>query len=342
MPRMTGRVLVATMADRDDHDTGAWHPERAARLPAVDAGLAVPELAERITKLEPRQATTDEMARAHDRSHLDRIEAIAAKGGGAIDADTQTSAGSWETARWASGAGLAAIEALDADAGDLAFVSVRPPGHHATRDQAMGFCLVNNIAVAASTLANRGERVAVIDWDVHHGNGTQDIFWNDDRVFFASTHEHPAYPGSGRATEMGGPAARGLTLNVPLPSGSGGDAAVIAFDQLIGPEIETFQPSWILISAGFDAHQADPLANLRWTAGDYAALATRVASLVPPRRTIAFLEGGYDLEALQHSVTASIGALAGLDLSSEPASNGYDNASIVGRAIEARRRAIDS
>lgn len=339
----TNQVLVTTLTDLDQHDTGSWHPERPQRLGAVDSALGRPQLAEHIVPLAPRQATMDDMARAHGRKHLEGIERLVEGGGGPIDADTQTSIGSWDTARWAAGAGLAAIDALETGAADAAFVGVRPPGHHATADQAMGFCLVNNIAVAASTLADRGERVAIVDWDVHHGNGTQDIFWDNDRVLFASTHEYPAYPGSGGAREIGGDAARGLTLNVPLPGGSGGGAALAAFDELIGPAIEAFAPTWILISAGFDAHRADPLANLQWTSGDFAELGKRVLSLAPQAgRTIAFLEGGYDLDALADSVEAAVGSLAGLSLKPEVSSNASDGAAIAARVAETRRQALDS
>lgn len=339
----TNQVLVTTTTDLDNHETGSWHPERPQRLGAVDRGLSHPEIEERLVRLTPRQATVDEMARAHDRKHLESIADLVASGGGAIDADTQTSIGSWETARWAAGAGLAAIEALDAGEADAAFVGVRPPGHHATADQAMGFCLVNNIAVAAATLAERGERVAIIDWDVHHGNGTQDIFWNDDRVLFASTHEYPAYPGSGGAREIGGTDARGLTVNVPLPGGAGGGAALAAFDTIIGPAIDAFAPTWLLVSAGFDAHRRDPLANLNWTSGDYADLCRRVIELAPSNgKILAFLEGGYDLDALADSVTATVGSLAGLDLSPEPASTLDDGVAIASRVGELRQQALDS
>src|SRR5262249_41743478 len=153
--------------------------------------------------------------------------------------------------------------------------------HHAVATRGQGFCLFNNVAVAAAALVERGERVLVVDWDVHHGNGTQDVFWDDPRVLFVSTHQYPAYPGTGRADEVGGARARGLTLNFPLPPGATGDAALAALDDVIAPTAEQFAPTWVLISAGFDAHRADPLADLRWTAGDYAALTARVMELAP-------------------------------------------------------------
>jgi acetoin utilization deacetylase AcuC-like enzyme len=212
----------------------------------------------------------------------------------------------------AAGAGLAAVEALDRGDGAAAFVVERPPGHHATRTRGQGFCLFNNVAVTAAALADRGERVLVVDWDVHHGNGTQDIFWDDPRVMYVSTHEWPAYPGTGRADETGGPRAPGLTLNFPLPAGATGDVAVAALTRVVEPAADAFEPTWVLVSAGFDAHERDPLADLAWSAGDYAELTRLVASFAPaPGRLVAFLEGGYDLDALRHSVMATVAAMAG-------------------------------
>ncbi len=194
----------------------------------------------------------------------------------------------------------------------MAFVVVRPPGHHALRDRAMGFCLLNNIAVAAAALTAVGERVLIVDWDVHHGNGTQAIFWDDPDVLYVSTHQWPLFPGSGSATEIGGPHARGLTVNIPLPPGTTGDVVRRAIDEVALPVVEEFAPTWVLVSAGFDAHRADPLAELALSSGDFAELATTVASLAPrPGRLVLFLEGGYDLEALRVSVAATVSALLG-------------------------------
>jgi acetoin utilization deacetylase AcuC-like enzyme len=181
----------------------------------------------------------------------------------------------------------------------------------------MGFCMINNIAVAAAALAGRGERVLIVDFDVHHGNGTQTIFWDDPRVLYISTHEWPLYPGTGRAEETGGDGAPGLTVNIPLPAGATGDVMLQAADDAMAPVVERFAPTWVLVSAGFDAHRADPLARLQLTAGDFADLVGRIRGFAPgPGRTVLVLEGGYDLDALRLSVGATLSAL--LDRSYRP------------------------
>jgi acetoin utilization deacetylase AcuC-like enzyme len=206
----------------------------------------------------------------------------------------------------------------------------------------MGFCLINNVAVGAATLAEAGERVLIVDWDVHHGNGTQDIFWDDSRVLYVSTHQSPAYPGTGSAIDTGGPNARGLTVNVPLPPGSAGDAALVAFDEIADPVIEAFDPTWVLISAGFDAHRDDPLADLVWSAGDYAALTRRVAGYAPrPGRVVAYLEGGYDLRALGLSAGATVAALAGSTWAPEPPTSGGPGRPAVAAVKRLRERALE-
>ncbi|MCP5028141.1 MAG: histone deacetylase [Actinomycetia bacterium] len=339
---MAQAVLCATLAGLDHHDTGRWHPERPARLAAVQRALADNLVREVVTPLEPRQATIDQLAVAHDRLYLEAAERFVTSGGGALDPNTITSKGSWATARWAAGTGLDAVEDLTRTDTAAAFVGIRPPGHHASANHAMGFCLINNVAVVAATLAARGERVAILDWDVHHGNGTQEIFWDEPRVLYASMHEHPAYPGTGLAGDIGGEGARGMNVNVPLPEGSTGESALAAFDEIIGPAVSAFAPNWLLLSAGYDAHRADPLAGLAWSAGDYGLLSTRSAELMTKAgRVVVFLEGGYDLNALSASVTATVAALSGVggDQTEAPTNGGPGRAAIT-EASAVRRRAL--
>jgi acetoin utilization deacetylase AcuC-like enzyme len=320
---MARSVVVFSLGGRDDHDTGRHHPERAARLEAVMRGVDEARLDDALVHGEPRRATRDELARVHDARYLAAIEEFAAEGGGHLDPDTAVSRGSFDTALLAAGSGLAAVETLERGGAASAFVAVRPPGHHATTTRGQGFCLLNNVAVCAAALAEQGQRVLIVDWDVHHGNGTQDIFWDDPRVLYVSTHQSPAYPGTGRASETGGHRAPGLTINVPLPPGATGDVALAALDEVVDAAVESFAPTWVLVSAGFDAHRDDPLADLAWSDGDYAALTRRVASYAPePGRLVAFLEGGYDLPALRRSVTATVSTMAGTTVNEEPPTTG--------------------
>ena len=332
-------IVISSGPTGEAHDTGWGHPERAGRLRAVDLAVEALEREGAVQRRPGREATRQELLRVHDAVYLDRLAEFISSGGGAVDADTRVSSGSWDAALLAAGSGLEAADRLAAGEAASAFVAVRPPGHHATADQAMGFCLLNNVAITAAALAEGGSRVLIVDWDVHHGNGTQDIFWDDPRVMYVSTHEWPLYPGTGRAEETGGPNAAGLTLNIPLPPGATGDVARTALDQLVAPAVERFHPDWVLISAGFDAHRKDPLAGLEWSSGDYADLATTVAGWAPgPGRTIAFLEGGYDLQALADSTAATLGALAGLSsLRPEPATSGGPGRDVVARLVLLRR-----
>jgi acetoin utilization deacetylase AcuC-like enzyme len=344
---MTTLVLAGPSGDTT-HDAGPHHPERGSRLAAVMEGVRN-VTADADTDLEVVQpafgpATLEDLARVHEPAYLAALEEFCRRGGGDIDADTYARADSWDAARRAAGAGLAALDELERRAEGAAFVAVRPPGHHATAGQAMGFCLLNNIAIAAAARLAAGERVVIIDWDVHHGNGTQDIFWDEPDLLYISTHQHPLYPGTGRAGEIGGARAPGLTLNVPLPPGATGDVVRAALDELARPAVEAFAPDWVLVSCGFDAHEADPLGQLELSASDFAELA-RVAAGFAPRagRLALFLEGGYNPASLEASTEATLGALVGHrppDHAAGPTAGGPGMAQVRGARSE-RERALN-
>ncbi|MET0895524.1 MAG: histone deacetylase, partial [Acidimicrobiia bacterium] len=243
-------VLLSTIGV-DLHDTGRGHPEAPARLEAALAGAAA-SVAHAIA-VDPDPADRADLERVHSAAYLDRLERFVADGGGALDADTIASPGSWDTARRGAAAGLVAIDALRDGTHDSAFVATRPPGHHALRDRAMGFCIVNHIAVAAAALVAVDERVLIVDWDVHHGNGTEAIFWDDPSVMYVSTHQSNFYPGTGAPTDTGGAGAPGTTCNFALPRGATGDVALRALDDVVAPAVERFAPTWVLVSCGFDA-----------------------------------------------------------------------------------------
>jgi acetoin utilization deacetylase AcuC-like enzyme len=304
-------LLVATDAHFEEHDAGRSHPERPARVRAVLEGLDAGAPADARRRLEPRRATRAELERVHTKQYVDYLERFCAEGGGNLDADTGASAASWEAALLAAGSGLEAVDALDRGDGEFAFCAIRPPGHHAVAERAMGFCLLNNVAVTAAALRDRGERVLIVDWDAHHGNGTQDIFYGDGAVMYVSMHEWPLYPGTGRLTDAGEGSGEGTTVNFPLPAGATGDVYLDAIDSVVEPLAERFAPTWVLVSAGYDAHRADPLTGLGLSAGDYVDLTARIMALAAPRRMVVFLEGGYDLGALRDSTAATVSTLLG-------------------------------
>lgn len=336
-------LFLSAAPDLDDHQTGRGHPERPARVPAVLDGVRQANLTDAVVRLPSREVSAEELERVHTRQYLRMLQDFCAAGGGSLDADTVASAGSWTTALRAVGGALAAVEALAEANEGVAFVAHRPPGHHATADQAMGFCLLNTVAIAAGALLQRGERVAVLDWDVHHGNGTQDIFWDEPGLLYVSTHQSPLYPGTGEVTATGGAIAPGLTLNIPLPPGATGDVLLYALDEVIAPAVEEFRPTWLLVSSGFDAHQSDPLAHLALSAGDFGAMAARAKDFVAePGRLVVVLEGGYDLPALTASTGAVLAAVLGETYRPEPATSGGPGKKAVDQAGEAHRRAKSS
>ncbi len=317
------------------------HPERPERVSAVLAGIGDLDLGSEVVRVAPREATRAELTRVHDGSYLDELGAFCYAGGGDIDEDTYATFDSWSVARHTAGAGLAVIDELSRAGDGVGFVLTRPPGHHALAGRAMGFCLLNNAAVAAAHLVARGERVAIVDFDVHHGNGTQSIFWNEPRVLYVSSHQMPLFPGSGTPGEVGGPDALGATLNLPLPAGATGDVIQRAYEELAAPSLEAFGATWVLVSAGYDAHRSDPLADLKLTSGDFAGLSRFIASHAGPGRLAFFPEGGYNLQALRASAAATLGTVLGANVALEERSSGGPGAETIERARRARDRALE-
>ncbi len=330
-------MLVINGSIDDAGHVEPGHPERPDRLVAAMQGVADLHLGDDLVVVPAQAASRAQLARVHEASYLDELGAFCFAGGGDIDQDTFATYDSWSVAQHGAGAGIAVIEELQRRRDGVGFIAARPPGHHASRDRAMGFCLLNNVAVAAAELTRSGERVLIVDWDVHHGNGTQSIFWNDPNVLYVSTHQWPLFPGSGGAREIGGLSAVGRTINIPLPAGATGDVVHRALDEVAAPVIDEFAPTWVLVSAGFDAHRADPLAELALASGDFAILARAIAACAPrPGRLALFLEGGYDLGAVRRSVAATLGALLGADVETEPPTKGGPGAEAVTHAQSER------
>ncbi len=295
------------------HRAPHGHPERPARAVAVRDALVAAGLPSRGRSIAPRAATDEELARVHRGGYLDDLIRKVPGQSGWLDADTYFSPGTWEATLAAAG-GTADL-ALRVLSGELArgLAVVRPPGHHATADRAMGFCIINNVAVAAAAARAAGAaRVAIVDWDVHHGNGTQDIFWDDPSVLYASTHQYPYYPGTGAPDEIGGVGALGATVNVGLPAGAGDPEYAVAFDEVILPALRRFKPDLVLVSAGFDPFEDDPLAGMRVTHRGFGAMAARLRAIADELcagRLVVALEGGYDLRGLSGGMTAVLEAM---------------------------------
>jgi acetoin utilization deacetylase AcuC-like enzyme len=297
-----------THSSCDDHISPAGHPEQVARLAAVSKGLAGIDL----TRLEAPLGSFADVLRCHPQHYIDRIRAATpAQGWAQVDGDTYLASGSFSAALRGVGAACAAVDLILSGAATNAFVATRPPGHHAETDTAMGFCLFGTVAIAAKHALDHHNlsRVAIVDFDVHHGNGTQDLLWDEPRVLFASSHQMPLYPGTGAAHEKG---AHGQIINLPLRAGSTGADMRAAYAAHILPQLDAFAPELILVSAGFDAHRDDPLANLNWTTADFAWLTERICDLADHHcagRVVSALEGGYDLPALAASTAAHVTVL---------------------------------
>lgn len=304
-------TLLATHAACLDHDTSPGHPESPARLRAVLQALEGTEF-DALSRIEAPQATREQLLRVHPAAHVDAVfAAVPETGYDRIDADTIVSPGSGEAVLRAAGALVAAVDAVIAGTVDNAFCAVRPPGHHAEPMRAMGFCLFNNVAVGAlhAMRVHGLDRIAVVDFDVHHGNGTQALFEHEAELFYTSTHQSPLYPGTGSLSERG---IANNIVNAPLPPGAGSDAFRDAMRSVVLPMMRKFQPDMVLISAGFDAHAADPLAQMALTTEDFSWVTRELCALAADccgGRVVSTLEGGYDLGALAASSAAHVRAL---------------------------------
>ncbi len=296
-----------------NHQTPPGHPERPERAEVLDV-VAARWAGRGGEVVAPRAATREQLARVHDEDYLRRIAETTGKAM-ALDPDTYTSAESHDVALLAAGAAIDAVERVMGGSHKMGFALVRPPGHHAERARAMGFCLYNNIAVAAAHARAMGAaRVAVVDYDVHHGNGTQHMFEDDPSVLYVSVHQYPFYPGTGAADEVGKGPGAGFTVNLPLDAGAVDEDYQLAFEEIVLPILRQFRPDLLLVSAGFDAHERDPLAGMRLSAGAFGAMTAALGGVADEccaGRMALVTEGGYDLRALAASLEASIAALAG-------------------------------
>jgi acetoin utilization deacetylase AcuC-like enzyme len=293
------------------HDAGPGHPERPERLDALRRGLRASGLEDALVACPPRAAAHDELLRVHTEPH---VAAVRATRGRTVrfDPDTQAGPRSYEAALLAAGSVADAVERVLDGRLDRAFCSVRPPGHHAEAARAMGFCLFNNVALgAAHALARGTRRVAVIDFDVHHGNGTQEAFYDDPRVLYVSSHAHPFYPGTGYASEVGRGEGRGFTVNLPLPFGCGDGEYARVYREVVVPVVAAYGPELLLVSVGFDPHRDDPLAPMRVTARGFAELAAACLDAARGRPAVFVLEGGYDLAGIADSAANVVGVLCG-------------------------------
>ncbi|NOU10944.1 MAG: histone deacetylase [Nitrospira sp.] len=298
-----------------EHDMGAGHPESPNRLRAILQRLEESGTTARLVRIEPRKAEDEWITQVHTPNYLTTLSLQApASGRVSLDPDTSMSPGTLHAAYLAAGGALAAVDAIMAQEVDHVFCAVRPPGHHAEAERAMGFCFFNNVAIAARYLQKKYglTRVLIVDWDVHHGNGTQHSFENDPSVLFFSTHQYPHYPGTGREAERGKGTGEGFTINVPMEAGEGDDEYRAVFQKVLVAAADDFKPEFVIISAGFDAHKDDPLASMGLTESGYAELTEIVAGIATRHangRILSSLEGGYNLTALAASVHAHIGAL---------------------------------
>ncbi|MEM7183798.1 MAG: histone deacetylase [Spirochaetota bacterium] len=308
------KTAIATCKEFWQHDTGSHHPEQIARLTSIQEKIEITNYYPQLLQVETQKASQENICRIHSQAYYDHFFQTTAQGSGYFDPDTPFSQGSQDAALLAAGTGIALADSILAGKAKNGIALVRPPGHHAEKDKAMGFCLFNNVAIAARYLQSQGfEKIFIIDWDVHHGNGTENAFYEDDSVFFVSSHQYPFYPGSGHQNDTGSGKGKGFNKNYPLQRGTGNEALIDIFQEQIVKELDSFQPDCILLSAGFDAHIEDPLGGLTITTAGFETLTQIVktkAEELCQGRLVSFLEGGYNLKALAESVEAHLAVLA--------------------------------
>ena len=335
------RVLLYDDPVFREHDGGPGHPERPERLEALRRGLRDAGLEARLDVVAPREATGAELRRVHTEAHVARVAATAGRTV-RFDPDTQAGPRSYAAALKAAGAAVQAVEAVLESKAERALCAVRPPGHHAEAGRAMGFCLFNNVAVAAAHALDRGlERVMIVDWDVHHGNGTQAMFYEEPRVLYLSSHEYPFYPGTGALNDAGEGAGRGFTVNLPLPAGMGDPEYARVYREIVEPIGRAFDPQLLLVSVGFDPHAADPLAGMEVTEPGFAEMAAvclSIAGGAAGGRGVFVLEGGYDLDG----IAASAAAVTKLLLGGEHAPVTWPASGLMDRLMEAYRRELQT
>ncbi|UCG55124.1 MAG: histone deacetylase [Dehalococcoidia bacterium] len=298
-----------------EHETGQ-HPESARRLVAVIRDLERTGLLQQLISIKPRVATIEEVSLVHTKQYISEVRALAKKGGGQLDLDTVVSPDSYKVALYAAGGTIQAIDAVMDGGMNSVFALVRPPGHHASAGRGTGFCLFNNVAIAVAYTLHKYnlERIAIVDFDVHHGNGTQDAFYTNPRVLYISTHQSPHYPGTGWEDETGGGEARGITVNIPMPIGCGDEEYNQVFEHIIIPVIRRFEPKLIVISAGYDGHWSEGLAGMNLSIAGFTQMTGIIKELadeVCDGRLVLSLEGGYNLTALSASISATFEVLLG-------------------------------